>query len=64
MKNTVTTLAAGILLALSATAAVADSLPTAFSYKDVFELEYAAAPVFTPDSKQIIYERRSNDRDA
>lgn len=61
MKNTVTTLAAGILLALSATAAVADSLPTAFSYKDVFELEYAAAPVFTPDSKQIIYERRSND---
>ncbi|MFT2092437.1 S9 family peptidase [Paraglaciecola sp. 2405UD69-4] len=30
------------------------------SYKDIFELEYATSPLFTPDSQQIIYERKSN----
>ena len=61
MNNTVKALAASIALGLSAMAAADTSAPATFDYKDVFALEYAASPVFTPDSKHIIYERRSND---
>ncbi|MFC3202076.1 S9 family peptidase [Alteromonas oceani] len=61
MNNTIKALAASVMLGLSASAAADNSAPTTFDYKDVFALEYAASPVFTPDSKHIIYERRSND---
>ena len=61
MNNTIKALAASVMLGLSASAAADNSAPTTFDYKDVFALEYAASPVFTPDNKHIIYERRSND---
>ena len=32
-----------------------------FALKDVFNLEYAANPVVTPDGKHVVYERRSMD---
>ncbi|GAA5140182.1 S9 family peptidase [Thalassotalea piscium] len=32
-----------------------------FTLKDVFNLEYAANPVVTPDGKHVVYERRSMD---
>ena len=32
-----------------------------FESLDVFELEYAANPQFSPDGERIVYERRSND---
>ncbi|MDC8832182.1 S9 family peptidase [Alteromonas gilva] len=55
--------------ALFASAVLAASLPghsaegpvTTFDYQHIFELEYASSPLFTPDDKHIIYERRSND---
>ncbi|MBW8192520.1 S9 family peptidase [Neiella marina] len=34
---------------------------TSFSYTDLFELEYAAAPRITPDGDAVVYERRSMD---
>ena len=46
----------------AANTALADE-PTANSLalKDVFNLEYAANPVVTPDGKHVVYERRSMD---
>ena len=42
--------------------AVADeSTSRTLSLKDVFNLEYAANPVVTPDGKHVVYERRSMD---
>lgn len=49
------------ILVFAASSAIAQSeLPT-FSAEDVFELEYANAPQVSPNGRQIIYERRSND---
>lgn len=43
---------------MASTAFAADSL---FEAKDVFELEYATSPAVSPDGKQVVYVRRSND---
>ena len=49
------------ILVLATTSAIAQSeLPT-FSAEDVFDLEYANSPQVSPNGRQIIYERRSND---
>ena len=49
------------ILALAAgTAAAQSELPT-FSADDVFDLEYANSPQISPNGRQIVYERRSND---
>ncbi|GGW79365.1 S9 family peptidase [Alteromonas halophila] len=37
------------------------ALPTTLDYKDTFNLEYPAAPQFSPDGSSVIYERRSSD---
>ncbi|QJR80492.1 S9 family peptidase [Alteromonas pelagimontana] len=55
-----------IFTALSGTVAAVsvqaeEALPTTLQYQDTFNLEYAASPFFTPDSKTLIYERRSMD---
>ena len=47
---------------LTTHSALADeSANNALSLKDVFNLEYAANPVVTPDGKHVVYERRSMD---
>lgn len=38
-----------------------ESASNTLSLKDVFNLEYAANPVVTPDGKHVVYERRSMD---
>ncbi|MBQ4830426.1 S9 family peptidase [Alteromonas sp. MMG017] len=38
-----------------------ESANNTLSLKDVFNLEYAANPVVTPDGKHVVYERRSMD---
>ena len=38
-----------------------ESTADTLSLKDVFNLEYAANPVITPDGKHVVYERRSMD---
>lgn len=45
-------------LLLLATASAADSR---FTANDVFELEHAADPQISPDGRQVVYVRRSND---
>lgn len=47
------------LVALAPHSALADT--NTFQAKDVFELEYATAPAVSPDGKQIVYVRRTND---
>jgi len=39
----------------------ADTLPSTLQYKDVFNLEYAASPVFSSDGNFLYYERRAMD---
>ena len=47
---------------LTAHSVLADeSASNTLSLKDVFNLEYAANPVVTPDGKHVVYERRSMD---
>ncbi|ANB26530.1 acyl-peptide hydrolase [Alteromonas stellipolaris] len=47
---------------LTAHSVLADeSASNILSLKDVFNLEYAANPVVTPDGKHVVYERRSMD---
>jgi len=47
---------------LTTHSALADeSANNTLSLKDVFNLEYAANPVVTPDGKHVVYERRSMD---
>ncbi|QPB85606.1 prolyl oligopeptidase family serine peptidase [Pseudoalteromonas rubra] len=52
-----------IALALSGSALSAESEHTnnTLTYKDLFNIEYAANPVVMPDGKQVVYERRSMD---
>ncbi|WP_194866992.1 S9 family peptidase [Pseudoalteromonas sp. PPB1] len=52
-----------IALALSGSALAAESEHTknTLTYKDLFNIEYAANPVVMPDGKQVVYERRSMD---
>lgn len=61
VKATAHALITALLMTAGLSAQATDAKQQHFSYKDVFELEYAAAPLFTPDSKHVIYERRSND---
>lgn len=39
----------------------AENDDSTISYKDIFNLEYAANPVMMPDGKHVLYERRSMD---
>ncbi len=58
MKRTIPVL----LLAMSfGTQAQAEDNPRLFSPDDVFELEWADGPQISPDGKQVLYLRRSND---
>ncbi|MEC4090749.1 S9 family peptidase [Pseudoalteromonas rubra] len=52
-----------IALALSGSALASESEHTknTLTYKDLFNIEYAANPVVMPDGKQVVYERRSMD---
>ncbi|MGB1261749.1 MAG: S9 family peptidase [Cognaticolwellia sp.] len=43
------------------TASADETLNNTLALKDVFNLEYAANPVVTPDGKHVVYERRSMD---
>ncbi len=54
-------LASAILVAGIATGVSANDQPRLFSAQDVFELEWADEPQISPDGKQAIYVRRSND---
>lgn len=38
-----------------------DKAVNLFEAKDIFELEYATSPAVSPDGKQVVYVRRSND---
>lgn len=49
-----------VLVLVSTPVIAQGELPT-FSADDVFELEYANSPQVSPNGRQIIYERRSND---
>ncbi|WP_432200837.1 prolyl oligopeptidase family serine peptidase [Erythrobacter sp. W53] len=49
------------LLVGAATSANASDEPRLFSAEDVFELEWADDPQISPDGKQAVYLRRSND---
>ncbi len=53
--------ALALLLSGIATAAHAEDEPRLFSAEDVFELEWADEPRISPDGKQAVYVRRSND---
>ena len=46
---------------LSQSVAAEDSIAPLFEREDVFDLEYAGDPQISPDGKQVIYVRRSND---
>lgn len=61
MKYPIKTLALASSLLCAGSWAGATEQSNYFDYAHIFELEYAASPVFTPDGKQVIYERRSND---
>ncbi len=53
--------ALALLFAGIATSAAAEDEPRLFSAEDVFELEWADEPQISPDGKQAVYIRRSND---
>lgn len=55
------TLALGLLAVSTSSFAEQQSFPSTLDYADVFNLEYAAAPQFSPNGEQLIYERRSMD---
>lgn len=46
---------------MPALAAESKPLPDTLQYEDIFNLEYPAAPQFTPDGKTILYARQSMD---
>ena len=46
---------------LSQSFSIADENQNTFSARDVFQLEYANDPRISPDGRDIVYERRSND---
>ncbi len=50
-----------VSFALAPAAFAADTSSHTFESKDVFELEYAAQPAVSPNGKQVVYTRRSND---
>ncbi|GHF30825.1 acyl-peptide hydrolase [Kordiimonas sediminis] len=51
----------GVLFSAVSTVGLQADDPAKFNAIDVFELEYASSPQVSPDGKQILYSRRSND---
>jgi len=43
------------------TSFASETKPQAFTYQDIFNLEYAASPRISPDDQYVIYERRAFD---
>jgi len=54
-------LAAFVLVPMQATSAAETDNANKFSYKDVFNLEFATGARMTPDGLSVVYERRSMD---